>query len=68
MTKTAQVDTVTITGGSANPGTNTVTFAIGANNVTVDHTGDNTATALANAINLMVLVGVVTADASANDG
>ena len=72
-TTTQQVDTLTISAGTASAGVNTINVDVDGNVLAgaVDHTGDNatTATALAAAINADgTLSALVTADASAGDG
>ena len=72
-TTTQQVDTLTISAGTASAGVNTINVDVDGNVLAaaVDHTGDNaaTATALATAINNDgTLSALVTADASAGDG
>jgi flagellin len=72
VTAVAQVDTMTVTAGAADPGVDTITVTVDGNAVAaVDHTGNNatTATAIAAAINGDGTVSaLVTADASAGDG
>jgi flagellin len=68
-----QVDTLTISAGSAGAGVNTINVTVNGNSLAtaIDHTADNatTATALATAINADgTLSALVTADASAADG
>ena len=69
-TTTQQVDTLTISAGTASAGVNTINVDVDGNVLAgaVDHTGDNaaTATALAAAINADGTSALVTADASAD--